>query len=95
MAVVLRLTVSPGTQAQFDALEVRVGEAMEAAGGPPEGLMSHVVNPEGQGFVVTQVWRTEQHGRAHIDDHLRQQLEAEGLTLVKTEVAPVWSFARP
>ena len=37
MAVVLRLTVSPATQEQFNVLDDRVGEAMMAAGGPPAG----------------------------------------------------------
>jgi hypothetical protein len=95
MAVVLMLTVSPATQEQFNMLDDRVGEAMSAAGGPPVGLMSHVVYPEGEGFVVAGVWRSEAEGRAYVDGGLRGLLADVGLTPGETDVAPVWSFARP
>jgi hypothetical protein len=43
MAVVLAQTVSRSTQEQVNVLDDRVGQAMMASGGPPSGLMSHVV----------------------------------------------------
>jgi hypothetical protein len=95
MAVVLRLTVSPATQEQFNALDDRVGEAMVAAGGPPAGLMSHVVYPEGDGFVVAGVWRSEAEGREYVDGRLRRLVAGVGLAPGETDVVPVWSFARP
>ena len=64
MAVLVQLSVSPATQEEFNELDARVGQSMMAAGGPPAGLMSHVVYPEGDGFVVAEVWRTEAEGQA-------------------------------
>lgn len=95
MAVVLRLTVSPATREQFHLLEDRVVEAISAAGGPPGGLMSHVAYPEGEGFVLAGVWRSEAEGREYVDGGLRGLLADVGLTPGETDVAPVWSFARP
>jgi hypothetical protein len=95
MAVVLALTVSPATQAQFNVLDDRVGQAMMASGGPPSGLMSHVVYPDADGFVVSDVWRTEDEGRAYVDHTLRDLVTEVGLTLRETKILPVWSFARP
>jgi hypothetical protein len=95
MAVVLTLCVSPATQEQFNLLDARVGESMMAAGGPPAGLMSHVVYPDRDGFVVAQVWRTEAEGRGYADDVLRPLVIEVGLTPQKTESLPAWSFARP
>jgi hypothetical protein len=95
MAVVLRLTVSPATQEQFNVLDGLVGEAMMAAGGPPAGLMSHVVYPEGEGFIVADVWRTETEGRDYVDGRLRGLIAEAGLTPWESDVVPVWSFARP
>jgi hypothetical protein len=95
MAVVLRLTVSPGTQEQFNVLDDLVGDAMSAAGGPPAGLMSHVVHPEGDGFVIAGVWRSETEGRDYVDGRLRGLVAEADLTPGETEVVPVWSFARP
>jgi hypothetical protein len=87
--------VSPATQEQFNLLDDRVGEAMNTAAGPPIGLISHVVYPEGEGFVVAGVWRSEAEGRDYVDGGLRELLADVGLTRGETEVAPVWSFARP
>ncbi len=95
MAVVLTLRVFPATQEQFNVVDDRVGEAMMSAGGPPAGLLSHVVYPGGDGFVVAEVWRTEPEGRAYVDDVLRPLMTDVGLTPRETECVPAWSFARP
>lgn len=95
MAVVLTLGVFPATQEQFNVLDAQVGQAMMAAGGPPAGLMSHVVYPDRDGFVVAQVWRTEAEGRGYVDDVLRRLVTEVGLTAQPTESVPAWSFARP
>ncbi len=68
---------------------------MKQAGGPPAGLMSHVAYPEGGGFVIAEVWRTEAEGRPYVDDVLRPLLTELGLNAHETTVHPVWSFARP
>ena len=95
MAVLVQVTVAPATQDQFDALDARVGQSMLEAGGPPDGLMSHVVHPGGGGFVIAEVWRTEAEGRAYIGEVLRPMVEELGLLAHETTVLPVWSFARP
>lgn len=96
MAVLLELLVTPATQESFDRLDARVGQAMADAGGPPPGLMAHVVYPAGGGFVVADVWRTESEGQSYVDDVLRLLIAETGLTANEaTKVRPVWSFARP
>ena len=57
--------------------------------------MSHVVYPEGDGFVVADVWRTEADGRRFFDEVLRPLVTELGLTAHETTVHQVWSFARP
>ena len=95
MAVLVQLTVTPATQAQFNELDAAVGQSMTDAGGPPDGLMSHVVYPEGDGFVVAEVWRAESDGQHYVDDVLRPLVAELNLTVKDTQVRPVWSFARP
>jgi len=95
MAVLVQLTITPATQPQFNELDAAVGQSMADAGGPPDGLMTHVVYPEGDGFVVAEVWRTESDGQHYVDDVLRPLVGGLGLTAKGTNVLPVWSFARP
>ena len=95
MAVLLQLSVAPATQDQFNELDAKVGQSMMESGGPPAGLMSHVVYPEGDGFVVAEVWRTEADGHPYVDDVLRPLVTELGLTAHETTVRQVWSFARP
>lgn len=95
MAVLLQLTVTPGTQSQFDQLDARVGQSMMQAGGPPAGHMSHVVYPQGDGFVVADVWRTRAQGQPYVDDVLRPLILELGLAVNDITGHPVWSFARP
>lgn len=95
MAVLLQLTVAPATQDQFNDLDAKVGKAMMQAGGPPAGLMSHAVYPEGDGCIIAEVWRTESEGQPYVDDVLGPLLAEVGLIGRSTVVRPVWSFARP
>jgi hypothetical protein len=95
MAVLLQLWVTSATRDQFNELDARVGQAMSAEGGPPPGLMSHVVYPEADGFVIAEVWSTESQGQPYVDDVLRPLLADLQLAVSETLVLPVWSFARP
>jgi hypothetical protein len=95
MASLLQLTVAPATRDQFNELDAKVGQCMMQAGGPPPGLMSHAVYPEGDGFVITEVWRAEAEGQRYIDDVLRPLLAELALAGQVNLVRPVWSFARP
>jgi hypothetical protein len=95
MAVLLELSIEAATQDQFNELDDRVGEAMKQAGGPPAGLLSHVVYPAGDGFVVADVWRSEAEGRAYVADVLAPLAGQLGLTPNEPRALAVWSFARP
>jgi hypothetical protein len=95
MAVLVELMVRPATQDQFDELDDKVGEAMMQAGGPPDGLMAHVVYPEADGFIVAGVWRTSTEGQRYVDDVLRPLITELRMTPEDTTVRAVWSFARP
>ena len=95
VAVLLEFTVGNATQDQFNALDDRVGETMMRAGGPPPGLMVHVVYPADDGFVVAEVWSTEVEGRAYVDDVLAPLVRTLGLEPSELRVRAVWSFARP
>ena len=85
--------MTPATQDQFNELDAKVGQSMIQAGGLPAGLMSHGY-PEGEGFVIAEVWRAEPEGQGYIDDVLRPLIAESGLTGQDTVVRPVWSFAR-
>lgn len=95
MAALILLKVAPATQEQFHELDALVGQSMGTAGGPPPGLMSHVAYPEGEGYVVADVWRTTEEGRSYVDDVLRPLMDRVGLPGHETTVLPVWSYARP
>ncbi len=95
MAVLVQLIVTPATQQQFNELDAAVGQSMTDAGGPPDGLMSHVVYPQDDGFVVAEVWRTESDGQHYVDNVLRPLVGELSLSAKDTNVRPVWSFARP
>jgi hypothetical protein len=95
MAILLQVIVTPATQEQFNQLDMRVGESMAQAGGPPAGLMSHVAYPHDEGFVIAEVWRAESEGVTYVDDVLRPLLTGLGLNAAESAILPVWSFARP
>ena len=95
MAVRLQFLVTPATQDQFNQLDDKVGQSMMESGGPPAGLMAHVVYPEADGFIVAEVWRSQAEGEPYVDDVLRPLLNDLGLTAEETTIQPVWSFARP
>jgi hypothetical protein len=96
MAVLMQLTVTPADRDRFDELDEKLGESMAGGiGGPPPGLMSHVVYPDDGGFIVADVWRTESEGRSFVELYLQPMLTRLGLTATEAVVRPVWSFARP
>jgi hypothetical protein len=57
--------------------------------------MCHVVYPDGEGFVVAEVWRTQPEGQRYVDEVLAPLLIELALTAAESTVLPVWSFARP
>jgi hypothetical protein len=95
MATLLRLTVNPATREQFLELDKRVERCLMQSGGPPSGLMTNIVHPEGDGFVVASVWRVDADAETYLHDVLDPLLAELGLTVAQTVKCPVWSFARP
>jgi hypothetical protein len=93
--ILAELPVLNGTREDFDLFDISVSSAIEELSGPPEGLMSHVVRPDGDGFLICDVWRTSEDLRRFNDGILRPLLEAAGLESGAERVSAVWSFARP
>ena len=93
--VVVETSVKHASQADFDLFDVGVSGAIEELGGPPEGLMAHFVRPDGDGFVICDVWKTPEDFRRFNDDILAPKLAGAGLQVADERVSPVWSFARP
>jgi hypothetical protein len=57
--------------------------------------MVHVARPEGDGFLLLQVWRTEGEARRSFEESIRPELTRLGLTHGELTTWPVWSLARP
>jgi hypothetical protein len=95
MAVVAELPVVNASQADFDLFDIALSGALEQLAGPPEGLLAHFVRPDGDGFLICDVWRTEEDLRRFNDDVLLPRLRDAGFLLGEERVSPVWSFARP
>jgi hypothetical protein len=94
MAVVVELR-AVGTRDDHDAADVKVEEAMGKLGGPPNGLMFHLTWPDGDGFVVLDVWRTEQAAREFLDSVVLPAFGAAGLSVGEPTIRPVWGMAQP
>ena len=94
MAVVIELRVA-GSRDQHDAADAKVEEALGELGGPPDGLMFHLSWPDDEGFVMIDVWRSEQEARQFFDSVVRPAMTALGLDAGVPTVRPVWGTARP
>lgn len=94
MAVLIEIRVD-GTRGEHDAADTLVSEAIEGGGGPPPGLMFHLSWPDGAGFVMVDVWRTEEEARPFLRDVVLPALAQAGLREVEPAVRPVWRMARP
>jgi hypothetical protein len=95
LAVVGQFRVESGAQADHEALDAVVSGAMDRGGGPPAALMAHLVRPDGEGFVVLQVWRSEAEMRRFHESVLMPALDQLNLVSGKWTVWPLWGFAAP
>lgn len=93
MAVLVELSVTSGTREQHDAIDLKVTQAMERNGGPPAGLMFHLVCPDGDGFVLMDVWRDEIAARRFFDTAVYPAMSDIGLEPAELSVRPVWGMA--
>ncbi len=95
MAIVMKTQVPSADQAAHDRVQEAVNAGIGRRGGPPEGLMVHLGHPEGDGFVIVDVWRSEDLARAFWIDVIEPAITGAGLTAGEPEVVPAWSIARP
>ena len=95
MAVVGELRVASGAQSDHEALDAVVSAAMDRAGGPPVGLMAHMVRPDGEGFVIIGVWRSESEMRRFYESVVLPGLDQLRLVPGESTVWPLWGFAAP
>lgn len=95
MAVVVDILFPRGTRQQADELDDRAGAALAQLGGPPDGLMLHLVRPDGDGFRMIEVWRTEPEMRSVYAEMVLPLLAELGLAHEVPSVEPVWGLARP
>jgi hypothetical protein len=95
MAIVARILVEPAEQNDHDRLQGAVESRIQELGRPPDGLMVHVGYPHESGFMIVEVWRTEESFRAYVDEMLLPALGDAGLVAGEPEIGPAWSIARP
>lgn len=98
MAIVVRTAIESADQEAHDRLDQSVETAIARLGGPPDGLMVHLTYPSGQGFLIVDVWRSENAFCAWWNDVMNPVLAEvdplSDLTAGEHEISPVWSFAR-
>lgn len=95
MAVAVELRVAEGSREQHDAADLKVAEAIQALGGPPPELMVHLTWPDGAGFVMLDVWRTEADARAFLESIVHPAFAKLGLRANEPIFRPVWGMANP
>ena len=95
MAVIGELQVASGVQSDYDALDALVSAAMGRDGAPPAGLMAHMVRPDGEGFVIIGVWRSESGMRQFQESVILPGLDQLSLVPGESKVWPLWGFAAP
>ncbi|HYO39177.1 MAG TPA: hypothetical protein VER39_05940 [Nocardioidaceae bacterium] len=95
MAIVVETLVPRASKADAEKFDAAVEAAMMQRGGPPPGLMVHFTRPVGDGFVLSNVWRTEAEMRKFYDDVIIAELASAALDPEESIVSPVWTFARP
>lgn len=94
MAIIVETLVPRASKAQAHQFVASIEEFIKRSGGPPDGFMAHFIRPEGDGFLLCDVWRSEAEMRPFYDDVALPQLAAGGLEPESARIAPAWSFAR-
>ncbi len=87
--------VRHGPRAQAEQFGAAIEGAMAQRGGPPDGLMVHLTRPQGDGFILTNVWRSEAEMRPFYDEVVLPALAEAGLEPEESSVSPAGAFARP
>ena len=95
MAIVVHTAIGPADQEAHNRLDQSIETTLMRQGGPPDGLMVHLAYPSGQGFLIVDVWNSEDAFRAWWADVMEPALADADLTAGGHEINPVWSLARP
>lgn len=96
MAVAVTFRIADADQGDHDRLEAALRERIEAAGGPPDGLLVHLAHPDdADGFVSIEVFRDEASFRAFWSSMAEPALASVGLNAEVGAPVPIWSLARP
>ena len=64
-------------------------------GGLPSGLMVHLARPDGDGFPLSNVWRSDAEMRPFLENMILPKLADAGLGFEEPVISPVWGIARP
>ena len=94
MAIIVETLVTRASKAEVDSLDDSINAAIGQMGGPPDGLMAQIIRPDGDGFLMSAVWRNEDEMRPFYDVIL-SKLADLGLEPDEPKISPVWVFARP
>lgn len=95
MAIVVETLIPQATRAEAEQFDELVENAITQSGGPPTGLMVHFTRPHRDGFLMVNVWRSENDMRPFFDSIIHPKLTEAGLTADSSMVSPIWVFARP
>lgn len=95
MAIVVEILVPRASKDEADRFDDNINAAIGEMGGPPAGLMVHLARPEGGGFLLSDVWRSEADMRPFYQDVILPKLADAGLESEEPVISPVWVFARP
>lgn len=75
MAIAILFETPDCTQAQYE----QVSSVVLPDGQLPEGMQSHLAAPSGNGWVVVEVWDSEEAAQRFFEGPLRPELERAGL----------------
>ena len=95
MAIVVETLIRQATKAEAEQFDELVENAMMQSGGPPAGFMVHFTRPQGDGFLMVNVWRSETTCNRSTTAPSGRKLAEPGLTGDPSVVFPIWVFARP
>lgn len=95
MAIVVEVVIPRASREEAVRLEDSVGRVIAERGGPPAGLMAHLMRPEGDGVRLIDVWRNEPEWRAFHEEAIVPAVATSGLSASEPVLSPAWAFARP
>jgi hypothetical protein len=94
MAIVVEILVPRASKDEADRFDDTINAAIGEMGSPPAGLMVHLARPEGDGFRLSTVWRSDGEMRPFLQDVILPKLADAGFEFEEPVTSPVWVFAR-